>query len=363
MMKTVEHRWRSRKLSCLCLSVFIIVAVSSGSPALADEAEPVLEKYKEEIDKSLDKALGFLARSQLKDGSFESGMPQNAGVTSLSVMAFLAKGHVPGSGVYGDVIDKGIDFILDNQKPNGMLIGRTISHGPMYGHMISTLMLSEASGMVNRARQKRVDDALAKALKLILAAQKVGKDTPAHAGGWRYQSDSRDSDLSCSGWAIMSLRSARNNGAAVPREAIDEALKFVMTCRAPDGGFGYQGPVSPGLARTGTALLCLELCGRHGDPAGEAAGQWILEHAPRQFGDTHFYYGMYYCAQGMFQLGGRFWQSWAETMVPMMLKRQQKDGSWPQGVGNEATAGPCYATAMGVLAMSVSYRQLPIYQR
>ena len=47
----------------------------------------------------------------------------------------------------------------------------------------------------------------------------------------------------------------------------------------------------------------------------------------------------------------------------MMLKFQKKDGSWPPGGASEATAGACYATAMGVLAMTVSYRQLPIYQR
>jgi hypothetical protein len=44
----------------------------------------------------------------------------------------------------------------------------------------------------------------------------------------------------------------------------------------------------------------------------------------------------------------------------MMLKYQGKDGSWPEA---SSRAGPCYATAMSVLALSVSYRQLPIYQR
>ena len=39
-------------------------------------------------------------------------------------------------------------------------------------------------------------------------------------------------------------------------------------------------------------------------------------------------------------------------------KRSSADGSWPGGRG-----GSCYSTAMGVLAMAVSYRQLPIYQR
>jgi hypothetical protein len=47
----------------------------------------------------------------------------------------------------------------------------------------------------------------------------------------------------------------------------------------------------------------------------------------------------------------------------MMIKYQEKDGSWPQGAANESSAGICYSTAMSVLALTVSYRQLPIYQR
>jgi hypothetical protein len=121
----------------------------------------------------------------------------------------------------------------------------------------------------------------------------------------------------------------------------------------------------PGLARTGTALLCLELCGRHGDKAAVGAGEWILKHLHRQYGgrDGFFYYGLYYCSQGMFQLGGKYWTTWARHLYKMMLDHQRKDGSWPQGRGNESKAGTAYSTAMGVLALAVSYRQLPIYQR
>jgi prenyltransferase beta subunit len=348
----------------LAAALCAVVAVGLASPraAFADEASPVLVKYKADIEKSIDRALAFLAKSQLKDGSFQSGMRRNTAVTSLCVMAFLAKGYTPGTGPYGEVINRGVDFVIGCQKDNGMLVGHSQSHGPMYSHTIATLMLSEVSGMVDGERQKRLDEALGKALELTLAAQKIRKNR-IHQGGWRYQHNSHDSDISCTGWALMSLRSARNNGAGVPKQAITEALRFVMNCRTKDGGFGYQGPSGPGLARTGTALLCLELCGRHRDHAAVGGGEWILKHLPRSFGGGHFYYGLYYCAQGMFQLGGHYWERWATSMYQMMLKFQRGDGSWPQGSSNEAQAGKCFSTAMGVLAVSVSYRQLPIYQR
>ena len=250
-------------------ALMVVIAaplVLTPCPVRADKASAALAKYEKPIDQAIDRALAFLAKAQLKNGAYRSGIAGNTAVTSLSTMAFLAKGYTPGVGPYGQTIDRGIDYVVATQRPNGFLVPGQHSHGPMYSHTISTLMLSEVTGMVNEARQARVDKALALALKLIVSAQKV-KKTGRQQGGWRYQPGSGDSDISCTGWALMSLRSARNNGAAIPKKAIDDAVRFVMNCRRPDGGFGYQPGGPSGLARTGTALLCLELCGKHGDEA------------------------------------------------------------------------------------------------
>jgi len=343
------------------LAALLLVAALL-SPARADEATPALKKFQKPVDDAVDKALLYLARQQDKDGSFPTPMGRNTGITALSIMAFLAKGHVPGRAPYGDTINRGIDSILDSQHFNGMLVGSSRVHGPMYCHTIATLLLSEVSGMVDPDRQRRIDDALGKALRVILAAQQIVK--PPHLqGGWRYQLESRDSDISCSGWALMSLRSARNSGAAVPAEAIEDAIKFVLACRSSEGGFAYQPGGPPGLARTGTALLCLELCGHHRDRVTTAAGDWILRHLPNSQYDDFFYYAIYYGAQGMFQLADDHWDRFGEHMYRLLLRLQRDDGSWPESGGNERQAGPCYSTAMAVLAMSVAHRQLPIYQR
>ncbi len=272
-------------------------------------------------------------------------------------MAFLAKGHTPGNGPYGDNVNRAIEYVLSLQTPSGLING----HGPMYTHGISTLMLSEVSGMVNPQLQARIDEALPRALRLILDAQAVSKSA-ASQGGWRYQPTSRDSDLSCTGWQLMALRSARNAGAAVPRESIDYAVAYVVRSFFRNGSFGYTPGRGGAFTSTGTGLLCLELCGLHGDPMTTQAGDWIVAHLPN-FRSGIFYYGLYYCSQGMFQLGGDHWHRWAVHMYEMMLPRQAADGSFPAGSGHESTAGICYSTSMSVLALSVSYRQLPIYQR
>jgi hypothetical protein len=287
-------------------------------------------------------------------------MPKSTAVASLCAMAFLAHGYGPGLEPYGDAINRSVDFILASQDPGGSLIG---GGGSMYSHNISTLMLSEVSGMTDPERQERVRDALAKALKFTLDAQAVRK-AEAHQGGWRYSPTSADSDISHSGWALMALRSARNNGAPVPEEAISNAVKFILRCRMPDGGFAYQPGGGSGVARTGVGLLCLELSGHHRDEATLAAGKHVLKNFNGGTSDpSFFFYCVYYCAQGMFQLGENEWEKFAPQVYDAVLKAQRADGSWMGPGGHESSVGPCYCTAMAVLTLSVSYRQLPIYQR
>ena len=357
------------------LCILLVLPAALAMPLRADQADETLKKYAKPVDQAIDKALVYLASKQHKEGYYLGGRARVA-VTSLSSMAFLAKGHTPGTGPYGQVINRGIDFVLRSQKANGLFAG--VGDRGMYSHGMATLMLSEISGMVDTERQKKVDKALSHALKLILTAQQVRKPA-AHKGGWRYNANSGDSDISLTGWQLMAIRSARNNGAQIPKKAIDDGVGFVLRCRdrrypktvpkhpktgkSLGVGFGYQPGGAPALARTAIAVLSLELCGRHRSREALAGGDYILANPARQYGAGYFYYALYYSAQGMFQLGGKYWQQFAPHMYEMMLKFQRPDGSWPQGSSGEATAGPCYSTAIGVLSMAVSYRQLPIYQR
>ena len=68
-------------------------------------------------------------------------------------------------------------------------------------------------------------------------------------------------------------------------------------------------------------------------------------------------YATYYCSQGMFQLGGKYWETFAPAMYDDLLRKQKPNGAW------STNQGEVYPTAMYVLALTVSYRQLPIYQR
>jgi len=344
-------------------------------PAGADVESAALAKYKKPVEAAVDKGLAFLAKNQIPPGqplagSFVGTLRGNPGITSLCIMAFLSKGHTPGSGPYGDVINHGIDYVLGTfRAKDNLLIGPDGSPGGlMYVHCMSTLMLAEASGMVDPERQGRIDAVLPKALNLIVAAQRVPKP-PSDAGGWRYSPASADSDISQTGWAVMALRAARLNGAAIPKECIEKAVQYVLKLRMADGGFVYRpgDRAGTGLARTGVGVLVLELCGQHGNPATIAGGEYILRVMPRKTARHAycFYYSEYYASQAMFQLGGKYWETWAPVMYDLLLGVQLPDGSWPPELDAHAAEapGPAYATAMAVLAMTPPYRQLPIYQR
>jgi hypothetical protein len=216
--------------------------------------------------------------------------------------------------------------------------------------------------MTDPERQRRIDVALPKALSLILRAQAVPKD-PNSAGGWRYQPNSPDSDLSLTGWSIMALRAGKLNGAPIPSDAIDKAVGYILRCRHPqDGGFAYTPGGGPNQGLTGAGILCLELCGRHGHEAIKPASESLMRTQAKGYGaNMNFFYNSYYASQAAFQLGPEFWAKWAPQLYENMLagQAQQGDGGWPPC----DNFGRCFSTSMAILAMTPSYRQLPIYQR
>ena len=363
--------------ACLFVTMCIAGLLMGIVPtAEADDVAPVFAKYRVRVQKSVDRGLAWLAKQQFTEekaqqlgmpilvGSLAQQKPGNTGVHGLAVMTFLAKGHTPGQGPYGDVLNRAIDFTLNQQAENGLLIckndiGRT--HGHVYSHSISTLMPAEVSGMVDPKRQQHIDIVLSKAIALILKAQQVEKP-PEHAGGWRYEPTSKDSDMSLTGWAVLSLRAARMNGAPVPDANIKNAINYILKCRHPaTGGFGYTPNAGPNLGLTGAGVLCLTLLGQQDHEAIQPAGNHILKLKPASFsGGMNGYYDTYYASQATYQLGGKYWQEFAPWMYDNLLKIQQPDGKWPPADG---TCGSTYSTAMAILAMTPPYRQLPIYQR
>lgn len=324
---------------------------------------PVAGGRRQQVDQAIARALDYLAQQQQVSGAWKSDeMGLSPACTSLAVMAFLAAGHVPGEGPYAVQIERGVNWVLQQQRPNGMFAD-TATHGPMYTHGICTLMLAEVLGMTSQESSPAIRRALERAVELILVSQNVPKDQN-ETGGWRYQPQSTDSDLSVTGWQLLALRAAKNVGCDVPAECIDRAVAYVKKCGVRGNeGFAYRPGEGTSPVRTGTGILCLEICGAH-HTAEALGGANYLMRRPLMPHDSFFYYGVYYCTLGMFQIGGQHWQVLRDHMEPMVLGLQMPDGHWePPQRGDELKPGYIYCTSMSVLALAVEYQYLPIYQR
>jgi hypothetical protein len=324
-------------------------------------ADPILKKSP--ADKAVDRALEFLASAQNKsDGSWTAGRAgKSVAVTSLAVMAFLSAGHVPGEGKYGKPIEQGVRWVLSQQQTNGLLA--TDGGHEMYHHGIASLMLAEVCGMVDKPLAKDVKRAVEKAIGVILKAQRTDR---VHGGGWRYRIEHvQGSDISVSGWQIMALRAAKNLGCDVPGEVIRNAVAYLKRCQdAKTGGFRYMTNYPITVPCTGTSVLALELCGKdeHKSEAVLRGVAYLVrnENLPR-WGGGHFFYGIYYGSQATFQVGGNYWSAYRTRLHQVLLRYQDAGGSW---LGDyDGRYGATYCTAMAVLALTVEYRFLPIYQR
>ncbi len=295
-------------------------------------------------------------------------------------MAFLSRGHLPGEGPYGPLLERAVDFVVSCQRANGLLaragsgsgaIGKTAN----YNHAISGLMLTEVYGLTDRERAGRLKPAIVAALAFTRGDQTRTKADPDDRGGWRYlQSEAvGDSDLSVTSWQLMFLRSARNAEFEVPKQFVDDAVGYVLRCwEDREGVFYYKrtgGENRWSRGMVGAGIVSLALAGQHDTRIAQRAGDWLVRNPFRRFGEQvgtgdRFFYSTYYCSQAMAQLGGRHWKQFFPSLVQVLLRSQQAGGEWPaEPAGNDAVFGNVYTTAMAVLSLTPPLQLLPVYQR
>ena len=311
------------------------------------------------LDASVAAGLAYLAKQQEPDGSFEGGGPKCA-ITALSLMSFLATGNTPDVGRYGPTVRRALDFLV-KRAPDDGYFGR-VDGSRMYGQGLITLALAEAYGVEpDPARRETMRPILNRALAVILKAQDVKKDE-AGSGGWRYEPQSTDSDLSLSGWSALALRAAQNVGLDVPKERVDRARAYVLKCyNKLQRGFSYQPHQESTVSMTGVAVLNLCLLDPADSPEVQSGARFLVEHPITR--TTRFpYYSMYYATQAAFQAGEPAWSTVWNNAQDQLLSQQSPDGGWPQSRSGEEP-GRIYATTLAVLTLSVPQRLLPTYQR
>ena len=334
----------------LVLNVMMAAAPCRGETDEGGDA-PSFVEITPALRASAQKGLSFLAAAQAEDGSWGAQrFGRHAGIASLACLAFMADGHLPGRGVYGSNVQRGLEFILHSAQETGLIAADT-SHGPMYGHGFATLLLGEIYGMTG---DRKVREALVKAVRLIVSTQNS-------EGGWRYHPVPFDADISVTICQIMALRSARNAGVSVPKETIDLAISYVRRCQNPsDGGFRYMlNAGGSAFPRSGAGVASLYYAGVYQDDALVKGLEYLLKHkeSMAHTGAGHYFYGHYYAVQAMYLAGGHYWAQWFPSIREELIKRQNPNGSW------NSNHGEPYGTAMALLILQIPNRFLPIFQR
>jgi len=290
-----------------------------------------------------------------------AGLHADAGITALSLLAFLGAGYTHEEGLYADEITRAINWLISQQQAGGFLGSRATRYAKNYCHAISTYALAEAYGMQeDKARNVRLRTAVTRAVSYIISQQHP------ETGGWRYVKG-QEGDMSMFGWQLMALKSAEIAGLSVPEKTKDLMFHFVNSRSSGrfKGLASYRPEEQVSATMTAEALFSKQMLGIERDhPASREAVQYLSLQKPK-LSETNLYY-WYYGALAMYQYGGEPWQKWNGSLRNLLVATQRQDGhakgSWdPRGPWG-SHGGRIYSTALSTLCLEVYYRFLPLYQ-
>jgi hypothetical protein len=303
------------------------------------------------------KALWWLAKVQNPDGSWGQGRGAKVAMTGLALLTFLAHGETDDSKNFGQVVEKGIDYLLLDP------VDLNVSNG--YPHAIKTYALAEALAMTG---MEAISIRMNECVSSIIKGQQDGGSFD-----YRYKTDERRQDLSIAGWNFQALKAAYGAGSTnvdLP-EAIYKSITWLKAMSY--GKFSYEtrnNNVVVGTAKhtmRAVGVLCLQLFGEVKfdgiiDDLEHISKKDILNYswdkAPK-----NALYGWYYATQAMFQAGGEMWKAWNDKFQQVLVDNQHDDGYWEHpgeysGPDDELTSR-VFATTLAALQLTVYYRYLP----
>ena len=375
-LRSARRQFLSNSAAVSASLIFARAARGQGSSEINVPSEQALER-----------GLQWLARNQGGEGNWESN---DLGLVGMGALAFLAAGHMPGRGRYGQTVQRALDYMVNKAKPSGLL---NISHSrrDMYNHGLATFVLGQAQGMAS-SRDRRLNTVLDRALKLIT-------NTQCEDGGWDYEArrQPRGHDLSLAVMQAKALRSAVDSGLEVPPEVIDLAIKSVREHYTPSRG-RHDAPESelmqvPGqftygkgggggtIAMAACGVVCMQEFGQYDDWRIEKSMEVVnaaIKELPRsrqRNGTLPFdAYTLYYVGQALYQVGGESWDKNYPLLRDFLVDSQivdsgdpSKHGAWKdEGVRGGGRVGGkpgmMYATSAACFILAIPNRYLPILQ-
>lgn len=338
----------------------------------------------EESERAVEASLKWLATNQEQAGFWDAnrfgagkvrideqgidrrnaGAQADSGLTALSILAFLGAGYTQDEGQYSENLNRAIQWMTGQQRPNGFLGGEATHYARMYSHAMATYSLAEAYGLQNDPKSNpKLREAIARAVSYIVENQNP------YDGGWRYVKGQK-SDMSMFGWQLMALKSAEIAGIPIPSDTKQLMVKFLKErSLGKNNGLATYRMVLPSTpptpAMTAESLFCKQMLGiRRDNPSCREAIRFIAERPPR-LSEYNLYY-WYYGTLAMYQYGGNPWREWNEDLRDLLISEQEtrgkNAGSWNPRPPWGPYGGRLYSTTLSTLCLEVYYRFLPLYQ-
>jgi hypothetical protein len=320
-------------------------------------------------EEAVDRGLEWLAKHQSPSGMWsadsfhevnrcncaeEAEEKHDVGGTAFGLMPFLGRGETPKQGRYAKVVQKGLIFLLNQQKKEGNYSDN------MYENALATTVVAEAFGLT---RERRYHDSALAATVFIIKAQHP-------EGSWGYSPGAKG-DTSVTGWQFSALKTALYAGIPVGPAPFARADSFLKTVADPNGlGYGYNAPgAAPPTSAVG--LLCEEFLGTgpHDPSLAKGIDNLILpgNYITKERPNIYF---IFYATQVMHHYGGKKWEAWNTKTRDLLIDLQDpgteidhghQKGSWsPYGDGFAKQGGRLMFTALALVTLEAYYYTVPL---
>ena len=376
------------------------LTVTDTATGYADSCEyPVAVRRRTppvEVNVTIDEALWYLhtqmERNEDEDGTLLGGGRDPAS-TSMALLAFEVRGHQLSGNwdedPYVETVQRGFNDLfaqLQEQKLASQPAGDPDANGNSIGlYMGSTLYydgmflmalagsdvpdtVAETGGASVQGRAYR--DIAQDVADFLVWAQ---TDSPDYMrGGWRYEANGNDSDMSVTQWPALGLLGVESAdrwehrsadwSVVVPEWAkIELRENFLRYVEDSDGGFGYVDPTSgKNLAKTGAGLALLAWVGEPAErpDALDNAQAYISAHwddtddgwgYPGNLGNLYAMYGVMKGSRLDF-IETYDGHNWYEEYATYLTREQARDGHWEDK--GWASGNLPLSTAWGILILS-----------
>ena len=366
--------WRLVVAAALLLLSSPVRADEGDAPAgallEAPKPRPVEPPAATEIDAALRRGMGFLIADQNADGSWGSARRTKdlniyapvpgahhafrSAVTSLCVWALVETDSQ--SADVQEAVERGEDWLLENlpnvRRATPVAIYNTWSHA----YAIRALLRMRQRGEEDTERRGRIDELIRQQIDLLGRYESVD-------GGWGYydfragtKKPASSSTSFLSATILIAFHEAQEAGFEVPEVLIQRAVASIQRQLKPDFSYIYgeylkwypMMPINrPGgsLGRSQACNLALRLWGdeRITDQVIEAwlnrlfaRNEWLGMGRKRpipheswfQVAGYFYYYGHFYAAGCIEQLPLDRRAEHQDQLATILLRLQEKDGSW-----------------------------------